>query len=87
MKDSVENVVMPDTLREDAYYYSFTMTGVREVDEILSAVAMAGKAYHNTDQWTDETYTEGLRYGGSITPVELIQEMANRAAKAFREKT
>lgn len=32
-------------LRMNAYYYSFEPTGVRAVDEILSAVAVAGTAY------------------------------------------
>lgn len=77
---------MPEKLREDAYYYGFNMTGVRAIDEILSAVAMAGKAYHHTDQWDENTYTEDLMYGGDISPVELIQEMADRAADVFREK-
>ena len=81
-----ERLVMPDQLRMNAYYYSFEKTGVVEIDRILSAVAMAGKAYHETSQWDDETYTEQLVYGGKITPVELIQEMANRAAKALSEK-
>lgn len=82
---SVKDIVMPENLRMDAYYYGFKPTGVREVDEVLSAVAMAGKAYHGTDQWTDETYTEELMYEGKITPEELIQEMADRAAKKFKE--
>jgi hypothetical protein len=82
----LQRLVMPDQLRMNAYYYSFEKTGVVEVDRILSAVAMAGKAYHGTGQWGDETYTEQLNYGGKITPVELIQEMANRAAKVFSEK-
>jgi hypothetical protein len=82
----LQRLVMPDQLRMNAYYYSFEKTGIVEIDRILSAVAMAGKAYHGTDQWEDETYTEQLSYGGKITPVELIQEMANRAAKALSEK-
>lgn len=84
----LQRLVMPDQLRMNAYYYSFEKTGVVEIDRILSAVAMAGKAYHGTDQWGDGTYTytEQLTYGGKITPVELIQEMANRAARALSEK-
>jgi hypothetical protein len=82
----LQRLVMPDQLRMNAYYYGFKKTGVIEIDRILSAVAMAGKAYHGTNQWEDETYTEQLNYGGKITPVELIQEMANRAAKALSEK-
>lgn len=85
-KGELQRLVMPDQLRMNAYYYSFEKTGVVEIDRILSAVAMAGKAYHETNQWKDGTYTEQLTYGGKITPVELIQEMANRAAKALSEK-
>ena len=82
----LERLVMPEKLRMNAYYYSFEKTGVVEIDRILSAVAMAGKAGHGTDQWEDLTYTEELTYGGKISPIELIQEMANRAAKALSEK-
>lgn len=31
-----------------AYYFAFCPTGVRAIDEILSAVAVAGKAYPTT---------------------------------------
>lgn len=40
-------------LRMNAYYYSFSKTGCYGVDRILSAVACAGKAFHNTDCWTE----------------------------------
>lgn len=81
---SVKDVVMPEKLRMDAYYYGFRSTGVREIDQLLSAVAMAGKTYHSTDQWIDPTYAVDLEYGGEISPEELIQEMADRAAEKFR---
>lgn len=64
--------------RMDAYYYGFDATGVRAVDEILSAVAAAGKMYHGTDQWTDVTEW------APVSPVEMIQQAANRAAESFR---
>mgnify|MGYP000660462362 CR=1 FL=1 len=76
-KRPVELLVMPDDLRMDAYYYGFNKTGVREIDEILSAVAMAGKGYHNTADWSDEIYGETYSF------VDLIQEIANRAAKKW----
>ncbi len=66
-------------LRMNAYYYGFRPTGVRAVDEILSAVACAGKAYHHTDAWCDG-------YGDEPSYVELIQEAADRAANLLREK-
>ena len=36
-----------------AYFYEFTTTGHDEVDSILEAVALAGKAYHYTGDWVD----------------------------------
>ena len=55
--------------RFNAYYYSFTATGNLEIDQILMAVAREGKAFHNTDQWSD----------GSPSHAELIQKAADRA--------
>lgn len=55
-------------LRMDAYYYGFNETGVRCVDEILSAVASAGKGYHHTEEW------------GSAGYIDQIQAAAGRAA-------
>jgi len=82
MTSAVKDFVMPEELREDAYYYGFVMTGVREIDQILSSVAMAGKSFHHTEDWQEKCYSNR-----QISPEELIQEMADRAAKAFREKT
>lgn len=64
-------------LRMDAYYYGFTPTGVREIDEILSAVASAGKAYHHTEDW-NEPNRDG------VTEVQRIQNAANKAAERWR---
>jgi len=77
-KRPVELLVMPDDLPMRAYYYGFDKTGVREIDEILSAVAMAGKGYHHTENWSDELYSEPYSY------IDLIQEMANRAARKLK---
>ena len=60
----------------DAYYYSFNHTGSNVVDGILSAVACAGKAFHNTSEWNDE-----IEWDNNKTPVEKIQEAAERTAK------
>lgn len=68
-------------LRMNAYYYSFNSTGVPEIDKILSAVACAGKAYHHTDCWNDEN--EWPPHEGN-TPIEWIQNAANKAAEAMR---
>ncbi len=59
-----------------AYYYSFEPTGVIEIDRILQAVASAGKAYHNTDQWIEPAYD-------GKSPINWIQNAANDAAKAL----
>ena len=66
-------------LRMRAYYFGFQPTGVELVDRILSAVACAGKAYHHTASWTDDTepYEDCFRGG---TCVEWIQNAANDAA-------
>jgi hypothetical protein len=69
-----------EELRMEAYYYSFDKTGVREIDLILSAVACAGKAYHHTDQWTEECTWPGHK---GETPVEWVQNAANAAAAAL----
>ena len=76
---------MSDELRMDAYYYGFEPTGVRIIDEILSAVAHAGKAYHNTENWTDDWFGRGkfLPNGGD-TAAEAIQNAANHAAEVIR---
>ncbi len=62
----------------NAYYYSFEPTGVIEIDRILEAVAMAGKAYHNTDGWRNTSYEEGKTY------VDLIQDRAKEAAERLK---
>ena len=62
-----------------AYYYSFEPTGVRVIDEVLSSVAVAGKAYHHTESWSDETEWAPKSH------VTLIQEAAGRAAKVIAE--
>ena len=71
-------------IRMDAYYYGFMETGVPEIDLILSAVASAGKAYHHTESWCDEAYT--YNYHEGKTPVDWIQNAANKAAKAWKGK-
>lgn len=68
-----------------AYYYGFNETGVREIDLILAAVAAAGKAYHHTESWNEETpaWRPGL-IGNS--PIQWIQNAADSAAKVFIAK-
>lgn len=75
-------------MRMNAYYYEFEPTGVQEIDEILSAVAWAGKAFHKTNQWNDAcpNYGPSATEGNGVTPVDWIQNAANRAANKFKEK-
>lgn len=77
-------------MRLNAYYYSFQQTGVEAIDRILSAVACAGKAFHHTEQWTDDVYdvdADGNKrpepyepFLRGWTPAEWIQNAANDAA-------
>lgn len=67
-------------IRMDAYYYSFEKTGIGVVDEILSAVATAGKHLHSTEDWAEED----LPLDG-LTEEQRIQQAANRAAEAIRK--
>lgn len=64
--------------RMSAYYYEFTPTNVDAIDKVLSAVACAGKAFHHTEQWTEEAGAAHDHTGG--TPVEWIQNAAREAA-------
>jgi predicted nucleic acid-binding Zn-ribbon protein len=65
-------------LRMNAYYYSFDETAEPSVNLVLSAVACAGKAFHNTESWNDADEANDDHEGG--TPVEWIQNAANKAA-------
>ena len=71
-------------LRMDAYYYYFEPTGVPEIDLILSAVACAGKAYHNTEDWQEDTWTPDGHTGENAQ--QWIQSAADAAAKVFKNK-
>lgn len=73
-----------EPLRMSGYYFGFTETGVPEIDLILSAVACAGKAFHHTESWEDEC--EWKPHEGR-TPVQWIQNAANKAAAAMRNLT
>lgn len=69
--------------RLDGYYIGFEPTGNHHIDKILGAVACAGKAYHHTDSWNDETRPYDDHTGRD--PNEWIQNAANEAAKAITE--
>ena len=68
-----------EKLRMNAYYFSFSETGHRPVDEILSAVACAGRNYHRTEDWGEVDERDGLSY------VDRIQYAADRAASESAE--
>jgi len=70
----------PDA-RMEAYYYGFERTGFAIIDDILSAVATAGKHYHGTDQWAEPDFEPP---GGRLTEEASIQAAANRGAAALR---
>jgi len=66
-------------VRLDAYYYGFDATGEHSVDVILSAVACAGKAFHHTESWTDDSHVYEPDHHRGANPVEWIQNAANAA--------
>ena len=69
---------MTEKLRMNAYYYSFDKTGVLAIDKILSEIAVAGKKYHHTADWSaNDDLGE--------TCEEAIQRVANEAAAEFRK--
>ena len=56
--------------RDALYDFGFDSSGHIAVDNILAAIAMAGMACQNTEDW----------YLGSPAPVEFIQDAANDLA-------
>jgi uncharacterized protein Yka (UPF0111/DUF47 family) len=74
---------MSDQRRMDAYYYGFDETGCDPVDKVLSAVACAGKAYHHTENWSEEASPWDDHSGE--TPLEWIQKAAQEAADRIEE--
>jgi chromosome segregation ATPase len=82
--DRVEVLAAKTTsdLRMDAYYYGFASTGAELIDRILSAVACAGKAYHYTESWDEDTPPYEDCFKGKC-PVDWMQNAANDAAELF----
>ena len=61
-----------------AYYYQFTPTGLDAIDAILEQVAAAGKAHHNTSEWSeDPAYDDGPSF------TQRIQRAADDAAQSL----
>lgn len=55
------------------YYISFSATGVESVDDILGAVAMAGKGCHHTGDWSGYGYTEVIQEQAVIAAAEIAR--------------
>lgn len=64
--------------RMDAYYFGFDETGVEIVDQILAAVAAAGKGSHHTECW-DQYPNEEFSY------IDAIQHFAEHAAMEVKK--
>ncbi|AYB69621.1 hypothetical protein SEA_KALAH2_134 [Mycobacterium phage Kalah2] len=67
----------PDA-RMQAHYYGFEPTGLAVIDRILSAVATAGKRYHDTSEWNDPWSDE------EMTQEDCIQMAAEESAERVR---
>lgn len=66
-----------------SYYLGLNATGQYEIDLILSAVARAGKAFHSTEGWIEDTYPEEPFIGE--TWKDRIQNAAVVAATALSD--
>lgn len=64
---------------------SFENTGIEEVDDLLYALQCASDHFHNSKNWDQEWYPESYGLTGD-TPVEAIQELANKLAKVLKKK-
>lgn len=67
-----------EKLPMSAYYYGFDETGERAIDVVLSAVAVAGKSYHNTEDWGGDPRSD------ITSAAEDIQVAAHRGAQAVK---
>lgn len=70
-------------MKIESYWYEFDPTGIDEIDNILNAVALAGRYFHSTEFWNDEATGDGVV---GDTPIEWIQNAANRAAASFKDR-
>lgn len=76
----VRSVVEQEKRRMDAYYFSFASTGVDAIDDILSAVACAGKAYHHTGDWSQHQDRASFTCRAHESFADAIQRAADIAA-------
>jgi hypothetical protein len=79
-----------DPMRLEAYYYSFVGVGIPAIDRILSAVACAGKGYHNTSQWYErlegEPYEPFLRGDTFVAQIDNAADDAGKAVRALLDR-
>lgn len=67
-----------------AYYYGFDATERDEIDNLLSSVAVAGKRFHNTSEWS--TPLDDPDDPDAPSCADEIQVAANQAAAALTER-
>lgn len=70
---------MSEKFNLSAYWYSFEPTGITAIDRILAAVAHAGKAHHNTIDWSSSWDKNGK------SEEKRIQDAANLSAREWNE--
>lgn len=75
-KKSLKDVQSMKDMRDslDSYYFCFDATGNEAIDDVLKAVAFAGKHSHSTDEWGDEIF------GCSFSCTDLIKHIARLSA-------
>ena len=66
------------------YYLHFNPTGVPEVDRILSAVGLAAKAFHHTEDWNADLDWDHGPISKGETCADFIQRAADDAAAIVR---
>ena len=66
-------------------YIVFDSTGNKDVDSLLSTIELAGKAFHDTSQWTDEVSDMYDQKVVGEAPLDWIQNRANELAKKLNE--
>ena len=68
-------------VRLNAYFYGFAPTENDSVDAILSAVAWAGKGWHHTESWADDSdWNPAPNQLEGRCAVAWIQNAAQKAA-------
>ncbi len=64
-------------------YLNFNKTGNTDFDEVLSAIEMAGDAYHDTSQWQDENEF----YDDKRSELDKINALIDKLAELQALKT